>query len=376
MNNETTKILNTQQNSVNKSVKTVQTKENKELSNVSIVGSSVIGSALGAGAVLAVERVVAAPVDSPDSLADVLTESAALANQTVDATADMETATEEPSTQTSAMQQNGMSNSSEAATVVIVGQQAPSEQNCMLMTDEGIKVAHVDDSLTFSQAFAEARHQVGAGGVFEWHGKVYGTYYKTEWDNMSDSEHAEWRAKIDYNDVLDSDNHSVAPDSHYASTVPSNGTYVDHESSGDSQQTQTSGGEDNEVHVVGVAVQGNGQGGTATIAALCHDGDMAVVVDIDSNGTIDFVMHDNDGDGQIDQSEIHVVNSSHVSTGDVINAFVNEAHAHGAEAVVTNLDSGEQMVIPGSGPFGNVQAVSYDDTPDYMNNADAGFMDD
>ena len=46
-------------------------------------------------------------------------------------------------------------------------------------------VAQVSDSMSFSQAFAEARSQVGAGGVFSWHGGVYGTYYETEWDAMS-----------------------------------------------------------------------------------------------------------------------------------------------------------------------------------------------
>lgn len=376
MNNETTKNLYTLQNSVNKSVPAVQSTENNGTSNISVMASAVVGSALGAGAVLAVERIIAAPVDSPEALAGELMVSAAQANQNEEATENNVTATVESSTQILETQQNDKPNVSNSETVTVVneGQQTPSEQNSMLMTDEGIQVAHVDDSLTFSQAFAEARHQVGAGGVFEWHGKVYGTYYKTEWDNMSVSEHAEWRAKIDYDDILDSENHTSL-DSHYASSVPSNGTYIDNESSSHVAQTQTSDSDDNEVHVVGVAVQDNGQGGMATIAALSHDGDVAVVVDVDSNGTIDFFVQDNNGNGQIDQGEIHVVDNVQITTDDVINAYVNEVHTQGTEAVVTNLDTGEQIVIPESGPIDNVQTVSYDDIPDYINNADTGFMD-
>ena len=43
-----------------------------------------------------------------------------------------------------------------------------------------VKVAEVSDDMSFDEAFASARKQVGAGGVFEWRGKLYGTYYKNE----------------------------------------------------------------------------------------------------------------------------------------------------------------------------------------------------
>ena len=43
----------------------------------------------------------------------------------------------------------------------------------------------VTDNMSFNQAFAAARREVGAGGVFEWRGGVYGTYYADEWKNFS-----------------------------------------------------------------------------------------------------------------------------------------------------------------------------------------------
>ena len=68
--------------------------------------------------------------------------------------------------------------------------------------DTVIPVAEVDNALPFAQAFASARHQVGAGGVFVWHGKVFNTYTAEEWESMSDAEHAGFGShlSISYND--------------------------------------------------------------------------------------------------------------------------------------------------------------------------------
>ena len=75
---------------------------------------------------------------------------------------------------------------------------SPSEHEAIIASDEGLRVAQVDDDKAFAEAFADARAQVGPGGVFEWHGKVYGTFYKDEWDQMSAEERAEWQSKVDY----------------------------------------------------------------------------------------------------------------------------------------------------------------------------------
>lgn len=43
----------------------------------------------------------------------------------------------------------------------------------------------VSDDMSFSEAFAAARDQVGAGGLFEWHGQTYNTFYEDEWQDAS-----------------------------------------------------------------------------------------------------------------------------------------------------------------------------------------------
>lgn len=67
---------------------------------------------------------------------------------------------------------------------------------------EEIELAHSpEDSMSFNEAFAAARQEVGANGVFEWRGGVYGTYYADEWENFSDEYKEEfaghdWRSEF------------------------------------------------------------------------------------------------------------------------------------------------------------------------------------
>jgi hypothetical protein len=68
---------------------------------------------------------------------------------------------------------------------------AESPENTILANEEDIRYAHVDAD-NFNDAFAQARAQVGAGGVFEYNGKLYGTYTRDEWNAMTNQE------KIDY----------------------------------------------------------------------------------------------------------------------------------------------------------------------------------
>ena len=67
-----------------------------------------------------------------------------------------------------------------------VSQSSPAPEEALVATDEGIRIAQVDDNVSFATAFADARAQVGPGGAFEWRGHVYNTFYEEEWNSMSD----------------------------------------------------------------------------------------------------------------------------------------------------------------------------------------------
>lgn len=50
---------------------------------------------------------------------------------------------------------------------------------------------HINNEMSFGEAFKEARSQVGPDGFFNWRGQSYHTHIKEEWDILSDSEKAQ-----------------------------------------------------------------------------------------------------------------------------------------------------------------------------------------
>ena len=72
---------------------------------------------------------------------------------------------------------------------------------------EGIKdfnpgfATSVDDDMTFNEAFAAARAELGPGNVFMWEGSMYGTYLKEEWDSMTDDQKADYFESLPYDQM-------------------------------------------------------------------------------------------------------------------------------------------------------------------------------
>lgn len=66
-------------------------------------------------------------------------------------------------------------------------------QNMEVPSMDEITVATApSDDMSFNEAFAAARAQVGSNGVFTWRGGVYGTYYADEWSALPESYRAEF----------------------------------------------------------------------------------------------------------------------------------------------------------------------------------------
>lgn len=238
---------------------------------------------------------------------------------------------------------------------------SPSEQDVIIATDEGLRVAQVDDDKSFAEAFADARAQVGPGGVFEWHGKVYGTFYKNEWDQMSAADRAEWQAKVDYEDVRDESEaqlyaqHQEPHHVHHSSSAvhpetqeqqPEDNLPVDQEPVTPSDEQKVDETPiDGEIRVVGVEhVVNNGH--EMNVALLQHSsGDTALLVDVDDNGQFDVLLHDDNHDGQISEEEVYDVSNANVSVADLQQAAAEE---------------------------NGMGYTSNDDMPDYTNDADTG----
>jgi hypothetical protein len=55
----------------------------------------------------------------------------------------------------------------------------------------------ISDDMSFNEAFATARAEVGAGGIFEWKGNSYNTYTREEYDNMTDDQQDAYGSSIE-----------------------------------------------------------------------------------------------------------------------------------------------------------------------------------
>lgn len=218
-------------------------------------------------------------------------------------------------------------------------QPAPNPEEVLLATDEGVRIAQVNDDASFSQAFADARAQVGAGGAFEWRGHVYSTYYEEEWNNMSAEERANYQSKIDYETVT-GDTQEMKPTPATATAEPavaSNTELVD------DQPNQ--GG----IKVLGVEAVTDAEGNPMTVAAVEIEGNQAILVDVDNNGMMDVVVVDENHDCQISRNEIYDVSEAQISTADL------------------------QQHMAATQDAGMMEAYN-DGMPDYVNDADVSSM--
>ena len=107
---------------------------------------------------------------------------------------------------------------------------------------------------------------------------------------------------------------------------------------------------DSEVRVVGVQTFQNEDGSQAIVAGLDLDGDHALVVDVNSDGTMNLFIHDDNGDGQISDNEIHDITADNIST----QAIIEDAA----------VQAGQDDLY-----------MANNDMPDYVNDADTGLMD-
>lgn len=84
----------------------------------------------------------------------------------------------------------------EVTPTVIAGGCGSENMEVVICTDAPFAKG-VNDGMSFTEAFKTSRAEVGAGGIFEWNGNLYNTYYKEEWDNMDKSDKIAFFESID-----------------------------------------------------------------------------------------------------------------------------------------------------------------------------------
>ena len=242
---------------------------------------------------------------------------------------------------------------------------------------EGLSAAHVSDDMSFSQAFAAARAEVGPGGVFEWRGGLYGTFTADEWANMSQAERNEFAhnaygggSSVEHDTV-----HHDVHDHHVHHTVHTDdAAHTDHrattpmgmtdeeamaDNGSDSHSTiysEDSGdvafGGDDDVQVVGVRDVEMGDGSVATVGNINVGGNDVFLVDVDRDTVFDYAMGDFNSDGTVADDEVRDITDQNITVAD--------------------LQGNPDSIDPGADDAG-VAYTEQDlapDTPDYMPTAD------
>ena len=192
--------------------------------------------------------------------------------------------------------------------------------------------AGASDSMSFGEAFAAARAEVGPGGAFEWHGNVYSTYTAEEWDAMTPAERADYESHFSWGggsadtaahdhaahtathhtvahataeDVADDDIDIVSVDEHGQADDPNIHT---------ASEENIIGCHEPEVEILGVA---HDYEHDVTIGGLTIDDQPVILVDVDNDEVFDIAAADTNADGQISEDEITDISDAHITVDDL-----------------------------------------------------------
>lgn len=184
--------------------------------------------------------------------------------------------------------------------------------------DDNISVASdVKDEMSFNEAFAAARSEVGAGGAFEWRGNVYGTYYAEEWNNMTPAEKSDFNNHFSWNNI---DSPSVTGTTH--TEVASNHDDIEIVSVDHAQTSANAGGASTvevvsaepEIEVLGVV---HDMSTGSNIGGMSVDGQDVFLIDVDGDLEFDLMTSDLNRNNVVDEGEVVDIHGQGMSVNDL-----------------------------------------------------------
>lgn len=161
----------------------------------------------------------------------------------------------------------------------------------------------VNNDMSFAEAFAAARQDVGAGGVFVWHGNIYGTYTADEWNSMSHDDQLAFSSSFHYHAPEPELPIAVVPDSDPIVTNPGDVALVTED-------------EDPEIMLISQEYDPDSD---MTVAYITNGDDVAMLADVDNDGTYDYLVSDFDSNGEISDDEIVDISDSNLTQAQVGN---------------------------------------------------------
>lgn len=254
-----------------------------------------------------------------------------------------------------------------AATVLssgtpVDGAEAHGGEEVPTWSDGEVPVAHgVNDDMSFTEAFNTARTEVGPGGAFEWHGNIYHTYNKDEWDNMSAEDkaafgqHFSWTGSATaQNDEVEVVNvhtagHTAGHATAQTETVQAQpvaqgpqgdepnyitGNQGPHPQPVASNEPHTVS-EESEVQILGVS---HDDETGYTFAQLSVDNHDAIMVDINGDHEFDVLAVDFNDNGKLEDNEYANISGGHIT----------EAYAQQMAAInqAPNTDTDDSATSP------------------------------
>ena len=171
----------------------------------------------------------------------------------------------------------------------VVGADSPDASDLPIATS-------VTDDMTPAEAFAAARQEVGAGGIYYYHGQAQGTYYESEWNNLSDEEKEDYWASVHHTHTHHQQSqHQGAVDQHDFSDV----VWADDESG-----IYIVDVNDNDIPDVVLDLDDNGVGDVLMVDVEIENGEVISIGDVyvgeylvnteDVNGDNDYAYNDDD----------------------------------------------------------------------------------
>ena len=218
--------------------------------------------------------------------------------------------------------------------------------------DDKVPVATgVNDEMSFGQAFAAARQEVGPGGCFEWRGQLYGTYTAEEWNKMSPEERHEYASHFSWNKIDSHDSpvhkeepvavHHDDPDDEIeviSVEHPNEPTVAQHNEPQENHVTPGHGPQvvevndpepspnpdpapanDPEIEIIGVV---HDEETGANIGGMLVDGQEVVLVDVDNDIVFDYMVVDANHNGKIDEGEVIDISDQNLTVND-LGGFTN-----------------------------------------------------
>ena len=165
-----------------------------------------------------------------------------------------------------------------------------------------VQVAHsVTDAMSFGQAFATARAEIGPGGAFVWHGNVYTTFRAddVEWQEMTDE------ARLEFS------NHVMSQ----VQCPPYSPTENEPEIVAiDDAEDMSS---DVDVHIVGIGQHVTSDGDHMLYGYGAVDGHYSEFIDTDGDGEVDTVLIDANDNHHLDSNEIIDADGSGITVQDL-----------------------------------------------------------